>query len=82
MKISRLEQSDLSVVEDSTIYSQDEQSELLQRIDDGNKSTGGLKFVTTCYGIVGMLYLQINYFKALKLFLSDLLVVFLCSQDS
>ncbi|XP_057770765.1 phosphoinositide phosphatase SAC2-like [Salvia miltiorrhiza] len=55
LKISRLEQSELNVVEDSTIYSQDEQSELLQRIADGNKSTGGLKFVTTCYGIVGFM---------------------------
>lgn len=54
LKISRLEQSELSVVEDSAIYSQEEQIELLQRIADGNKSTGGLKFVTLCYGIVGM----------------------------
>ncbi|KAG6395653.1 hypothetical protein SASPL_141776 [Salvia splendens] len=55
LKISRLEQSELCVVEDSTIYSQDEQSALLQTIADGNKSTGGLKFVTICYGIVGFI---------------------------
>ncbi|KAL1538068.1 phosphoinositide phosphatase SAC2-like [Salvia divinorum] len=55
LKISRLEQSELSVVEDSTLYTQDEQSELLQTIADGNKSTGGLKFVTICYGIVGFI---------------------------
>ncbi|XP_042048111.1 phosphoinositide phosphatase SAC2-like [Salvia splendens] len=55
LKISRSDQTELIVVEDSTLYSQDEQSELLQRIADGNKSTGGLKFVTTCYGIVGFI---------------------------
>lgn len=58
MKISRLEQSELSVIEDPTTYSEIECYDLLKRIHEGNKCTGGLKFVTTCYGIVGMSYLQ------------------------
>lgn len=54
LKIDRLEPSDLNILEDSTTYSEIECSDLLRRIHEGNKSTGGLKFVTACYGIVGM----------------------------
>ena len=54
LKISRLEPFELDITEDSTTYSEADCKELLKRIDDGNMSTGGLKFVTTCYGIVGM----------------------------
>lgn len=54
LKIDRLDPSELNVREDSTTYSERECSDLLRRIHEGNKSTGGLKFVTTCYGIVGM----------------------------
>lgn len=53
LKIDRSEPSELNIHEDSTTYSEDECKELLNRIHEGNKSTGGLKFVTTCYGIVG-----------------------------
>lgn len=55
LKISRLEVSDLNILEDSTAYTDNECFDLLKRIHEGNKLTGGLKFVTTCYGIVGML---------------------------
>lgn len=55
LKISRLEPSDLNILEDSTTYTDNECFDLLKRIHEGNKLTGGLKFVTTCYGIVGML---------------------------
>lgn len=58
LKISRLDPSELNILEDSTTYSEFECFDLLRRIHEGNKSTGGLKFVTTCYGIVGMLCLQ------------------------
>ncbi|XP_042374340.1 phosphoinositide phosphatase SAC2-like [Zingiber officinale] len=53
LKIDRSEPSELNIHEDSTTYSEDECKELLNRIHEGNKSTGGLKFVATCYGIVG-----------------------------
>ncbi|XP_059431906.1 phosphoinositide phosphatase SAC3 [Corylus avellana] len=55
LKIDRLDPSELNVREDSTTYTESECSDLLRRIDEGNKSTGGLKFVTTCYGIVGFI---------------------------
>lgn len=54
LKIDRSEPSELNVREDSTTYTERECSDLLRRIHEGNRSTGGLKFVTTCYGIVGM----------------------------
>lgn len=53
LKISRLEPSELNIVEDSATYSKAARDELLQRIHHGNLSTGGLEFVTVCYGIVG-----------------------------
>lgn len=54
LKINRLEPSELTITEDTATYSGVECYDLLQRIHDGNKSTGGLKFVSVCYGIVGM----------------------------
>ncbi|CAA2985856.1 phosphoinositide phosphatase SAC2-like isoform X1 [Olea europaea subsp. europaea] len=53
LKIDRSEQSELNITEDSTTYSEIECYDLVERIHEGNKSTGGLKFVTTCYGIIG-----------------------------
>lgn len=58
LKIDRLESSELKIYEDSTTYREDECAELLKRLDEGNKKIGGLKLVTACYGIVGMLYVQ------------------------
>ncbi|KAL4563729.1 hypothetical protein LXL04_027774 [Taraxacum kok-saghyz] len=55
LKIDRLEGSELNIREDSTTYTESECSELLRRIHEGNKSTGGLKHITTCYGIVGFI---------------------------
>ncbi|XP_004235536.1 phosphoinositide phosphatase SAC2 isoform X2 [Solanum lycopersicum] len=53
LKIDRLEPTELIMYEDSATYSEIECIDLLKRIHEGNKSTGGLKFVSTCYGIVG-----------------------------
>ena len=56
LKIDRSEPSELGIIEDSTTYSERDCYNLMKRMHEGNKSTGGLKFVTTCYGIAGMLY--------------------------
>lgn len=58
LKIDRLESSELLIHEDPTIYSEREYLDLLSRIHEGNKSTGGLKFVCLCYGIIGILYFR------------------------
>ncbi|KAL1364013.1 hypothetical protein HN51_012173 [Arachis hypogaea] len=65
LKIGRLDPSELNVREDSTTYTESEISDLLRRIHEGNKSTGGLKFVTTCYGIVGFIKFLGPYYMLL-----------------
>ncbi|XP_050101756.1 phosphoinositide phosphatase SAC2-like isoform X1 [Malus sylvestris] len=53
LKIDRLDPSELNILEDPATYSDNECYDLLKRIDEGNKSMGGLKLITICYGIVG-----------------------------
>ncbi|KAM7459310.1 hypothetical protein LguiA_036304 [Lonicera macranthoides] len=65
LKIDRLEPSELNIREDSATYTERECSELLRRIHEGNKSTGGLKFVTTCYGIIGFIKFLGPYYMLL-----------------
>ncbi|KAL3528549.1 hypothetical protein ACH5RR_007871 [Cinchona calisaya] len=65
LKIDRSEPTELNIVEDSVMYTEMECYDLLQRIDDGNRSTGGLKFVTMCYGIVGFVKLLGPYYLLL-----------------
>ncbi|XWS70129.1 hypothetical protein CRYUN_Cryun03dG0022700 [Craigia yunnanensis] len=65
LKIDRLDPSELNIREDSTTYTESECSELLRRIHEGNKSTGGLKFVTTSYGIVGFIKFLGPYYMLL-----------------
>ncbi|XP_050216554.1 phosphoinositide phosphatase SAC3 isoform X2 [Mercurialis annua] len=55
LKIDRQDISELNVREDSTSYTEIECSDLLKRINEGNKAIGGLKLVTKCYGIVGFI---------------------------
>lgn len=57
LKIDRLDSSELNILEDCTTYSEIECYDLLRRIHEGNQCTGGLKFVTACYGIIGTLCL-------------------------
>lgn len=65
LTIDRSEPFELNIHEDSTTYNESECSELLKRIHEGNKSIGGLKFVTTCYGIVGFIKFLGPYYMLL-----------------
>ncbi|XP_022148395.1 phosphoinositide phosphatase SAC3-like isoform X2 [Momordica charantia] len=65
LKIDRMDFSELNIREDSAVYTERECSDLLRRIHEGNKSTGGLKFVTTCYGIVGFIKFLGPYYMLL-----------------
>lgn len=65
LKIDRLEPSELNILEDSTTYTERECYDLLRLINEGNRSTGGLKFVTTCYGIVGFIKFMGPYYMLL-----------------
>ncbi|RZC85936.1 hypothetical protein C5167_026609 [Papaver somniferum] len=55
MKIDRSEPTELNIAEDSTTYSEAECFDLLTRLREGNVRNGGLKLVTTCYGIIGFI---------------------------
>nr|XP_029124402.1 phosphoinositide phosphatase SAC2 [Elaeis guineensis] len=53
LTIDRSEPCELNITEDPTTYSEIECYDSLKRIHDENRSSGGLNFVTKCYGIVG-----------------------------
>lgn len=65
LKIDRSEPSELVLCEDPTVYSYRESCALLRQIHEGNRCTGGLKFVTTCYGIVGFIKFLGPYYMLL-----------------
>ncbi|TVU28894.1 hypothetical protein EJB05_20431 [Eragrostis curvula] len=55
LKIDRLEPSKLDIDECSTVYTQSEYPDLLKDLDEEHRSTGGVKFVTNFYGIIGFI---------------------------
>ncbi|KAK4256235.1 hypothetical protein QN277_009128 [Acacia crassicarpa] len=65
LKIDRSEPSDLSISEDPVVYTPQEIKNLLQRIQEGNRATGGLTFVTKVYGIAGCIKFLESYYLIL-----------------
>ncbi|WVZ73391.1 hypothetical protein U9M48_021702 [Paspalum notatum var. saurae] len=55
LKIDRSELSELVIAECSTVYTESEHSDLLKDLDEEHRSTGGVKFVTKFYGIIGFI---------------------------
>ncbi|KAI5078217.1 hypothetical protein GOP47_0005888 [Adiantum capillus-veneris] len=55
LKIDRCEPTELNIFEDPTSYTQNDCNDLLVRLNAGNQSTGGLKFVSKAYGILGFI---------------------------
>lgn len=55
LKIDRSETSELGIEECSTVYTQSGYLELLNGLDEDHRPTGGLKFVTKFYGILGFI---------------------------
>lgn len=53
LKVDRSETPELDIDECSTVYTQAEYLELLSGLDEDHRSTGGVKFVTKFYGIIG-----------------------------
>lgn len=51
-----MEPSELNVDEDSTVHSQSDYLDMLKNLDEQHRSTGGVKFVTNCFGIIGKLW--------------------------
>ncbi|KAK9134653.1 hypothetical protein Syun_013983 [Stephania yunnanensis] len=65
LKIDRSEPSELNISEDPVVYSQQEINNLLQRIREGNLSTGGLSVVAKVFGIAGCIKFLESYYLIL-----------------
>ncbi|KAL3708789.1 phosphatidylinositol-3,5-bisphosphate 5-phosphatase [Talaromyces marneffei ATCC 18224] len=56
LKIDRTSDSDdLNLVEDDIVYSKHEMNQLLETIEDGNKSSGGLKLRCSAWALLGFI---------------------------
>ncbi|XP_074360306.1 phosphatidylinositol-3-phosphatase SAC1-like [Apium graveolens] len=62
LKIDRMEAFELNISEDPVVYSSKEVKSLLQRIDEGNRATGGLSVVAKVYGIAGCIKFLESYY--------------------
>lgn len=66
LKIDRTSDSgDLSIAEEDIVYTKKEMNRLLDAIDDGNKSSGGLKFKCSTWGILGFIRFTGPYYMLL-----------------
>lgn len=55
----------LSVAEDDIVYTKKEMSHLLSAVDDGNKSTGGMKLKCSTWGLLGFIRFTGPYYMLL-----------------
>lgn len=66
LKIDRtVDDGDLGIAEDDIVYTKKEMGQLLNAIDDGNKSTGGLKLKCTTWGLLGFIRFTGSYYMLL-----------------
>jgi phosphatidylinositol 3,5-bisphosphate 5-phosphatase len=66
LKVDKTEEVDaLFITEDETVYTKEEMTELLDTIDDGNKSSGGLKFRCSTWGLLGFIRFTGEYYMLL-----------------
>ncbi|KAL4797875.1 SacI homology domain-containing protein [Aspergillus venezuelensis] len=66
LKIDRTsETEDLSIIEDDIVYTKRQMSQLLDAIDDGNKSSGGLKLKCSAWAILGFVRFTGAYYMLL-----------------
>lgn len=66
LKIDKTEEpGDLNISEDEIVYTKREMSALLNTVDDGNKSTGGLRMRNSTWGILGFIRFTGPYYMVL-----------------
>ncbi|KAL3467766.1 SacI homology domain-containing protein [Aspergillus heterothallicus] len=66
LKIDRTsETDDLNIIEDDIVYTKREMSQLLDAIDDGNKSSGGLKLKCSAWALLGFIRFTGAYYMLL-----------------
>ena len=56
---------DLSIAADTLVYTKKEMNELLNTVDNGNKSTGGLKLKASTFGLLGFVRFTGDYYMLL-----------------
>ncbi len=66
LKIDRtVEDNTLSIAEDEITYTKTEMNQLLNAVDDGNRSTGGLKLKCSTWGLLGFIRFTDAYYMLL-----------------
>jgi hypothetical protein len=66
LKIDRTaDAGSLNIAEDEIVYTKKEMSQLLNAIDDGNKSTGGMKLRCSTWGLLGFIRFTGAYYMLL-----------------
>lgn len=55
LKIERSESGDLNIQEDDIVYTKRETNQILNAIDEGNRSSGGLKLKASFWGLLGFI---------------------------
>ena len=66
LKIDRMATTgDLSIAEDDIVYSKDDMDKLLNTVDDGNRSSGGLKLRSSTWGLLGFIKFTEDYYMLL-----------------
>ena len=66
LKIDRtVDCGNLSIAADDLVYTKKEMNELLNTVDDGNKSSGGLKLKTSTFGLLGFIRFTGDYYMLL-----------------
>ncbi|KAG9234060.1 SacI homology domain-containing protein [Amylocarpus encephaloides] len=66
LKIDRTaDAGNLSVAEDEIVYTKKEMGQLLNAVDDGNKSTGGMKLRCSTWGLLGFIRFTGAYYMLL-----------------
>ena len=63
LKIDRtVEPGDLAIVEDDIVYTKAEMNQILNAVDEGNKSSGGLKLRCSSWGLLGFIRFTGSYY--------------------
>ena len=66
VKIDRTADSgDLSIMEDDIVYSKKDMNQLLSTVEDGNRSSGGMKLRSSSWGLLGFIRFTGDYYMLL-----------------
>ena len=76
LKIDRTAESgNLNVAEDDIVYSKQNKDELLNAVDDGNRSSGGLRLRCSTWGLLGFIRFTGEYYMLLVIKRSQVAII-------